>query len=155
MKYKSLVDFQKNQLEDLFFYVLRSVYLFEQREIEEFELDFQQMYLLKLLKRRLQLTQTEIATELSIKPFAVTRLIDQLEERKYVTRNKSRSDRRSCIIELTDDGEAAIERIVDQVVDIVYSNLEKFSLKEVSQFLHSASKIEELLSIKPFKNEKE
>lgn len=61
MKKSLLSAMDKNQIEELLYHALRTIYLFERTEIELFGLDYQQMYLLKYLKRSDPLRVSETA----------------------------------------------------------------------------------------------
>ena len=56
----------RQQMEEILYRALRAIYLFERVEIERFGLNYQQMYLLKFLKRKSPFRISDIAGELQI-----------------------------------------------------------------------------------------
>ncbi|GHU82767.1 hypothetical protein AGMMS50284_5180 [Clostridia bacterium] len=67
--------------------------------------------ILSLLKMKLEITQKEL-TELSgMTKQSVAQLLDKLENRGYITRQQSKTDRRVSKIELTTQGAAAMREM--------------------------------------------
>jgi len=53
---------------------------------------------------------SDLALSLRVTPAAVTKLLDQLEERGFIARRRSSADRRSTSVSLTAPGREAMER---------------------------------------------
>lgn len=51
-----------------------------------------------------------LAQELELSPSRLTRILDSLEKRKYITRRLSDTDRRSLIVSLTKGGSEMVEQ---------------------------------------------
>ena len=92
MKKKAAIELSHSRIEDLLFHALRSIYLFERAEIEQFDLNYQQMYLLKVLRRMSPLRVSDIAEELRIPVFSTTRLVNQLESKTLVMKKIGRAN---------------------------------------------------------------
>ncbi|CAN5340572.1 MarR family transcriptional regulator [soil metagenome] len=76
----------------------------------------------------------ELARELNITSGATTRLIDTLEERGLMLRDRSAEDRRVVGLKVTDAGRAMIQAIAPMVVDGWNELVADFSDDEVMQF---------------------
>ena len=59
----------------------------------------------------------EIATELNVTKGGVSKIIDRLEEKQYVFREKSSSDGRVCCVIPTEKGVNAARKISDRYTD--------------------------------------
>jgi len=57
------------------------------------------------------LAQSEIAAAVGMEPARLVRVLDELEQRQWIKRTRSISDRRSHAVFLTGDGEKAFENI--------------------------------------------
>lgn len=80
-------------------------------------------------------TCAEIARHLGHDTGATTRLIDQLEERGLVTRQRSTDDRRVVRLSLTPSGRAALKALTPYVVEFWNGALEEFSPSEFATLL--------------------
>lgn len=72
---------------------------------------------------------------------ALTRLIDQLEERGYVGRQRSTADRRVVQLQLTAAGRRKTTELVPLVVDRLNTALSGFSKTEFEQFMRLLKKL--------------
>ncbi|MFY9178527.1 MAG: MarR family transcriptional regulator [Venatoribacter sp.] len=64
-----------------------------------------QLLILQLLRRHGELTSSEIAAHVSLSQATVTTIIDRLESRKLVQRERSQQDRRKVLVFLTEQAE--------------------------------------------------
>lgn len=83
------------------------------------DLSFVQWIVLIRLKEGKEVTASDLCRALRHDTGALTRMIDQLEERGYVSRERSKEDRRVVQLQLT----AAGTRITDQLTPIVVNRL--------------------------------
>jgi DNA-binding MarR family transcriptional regulator len=65
---------------------------------------------------------------------ALTRVIDQLEERGLLERVRRGNDRRKVELQLTDEGRKTVESLIPLVVDKLNLALVDFSREEVTEF---------------------
>jgi len=87
------------------------------------ELTFTQYVVLIQLRDGGPLTATELGAMLCHDSGALTRVLDQLEGRELVQRERSREDRRTVQLRLTEGGRALIEAVLPRVVDRLNSAL--------------------------------
>jgi MarR family transcriptional regulator for hemolysin len=72
--------------------------------------------ILDSLRRGRSLTQLELARSLGIEGPTVARHLGNLEQRGYVTRTRSDTDRRAVGVEISDQGEQAYQRMLGAVI---------------------------------------
>lgn len=138
---------QLSKLEDTVFYALdkaiKSYRQFAQRNIKKNELDItiDQWLVLKTIKDDPDLTQKEIAEKV-FKDFAsITRIIELLVKRNYLTRSFHPADRRRYRLELTLLGNEIYEKLVPIVSYNRETALIGFSDNDVTTLYHLLSKI--------------
>lgn len=85
------------------------------------------LWMLKLGKAT---TAQELACQLAVDAGAVTRLLDRLEAKGLVTRERSSSDRRVVRLSLTPQGEATIEQAPAVLAEVNNKHLRGFSRDE-------------------------
>lgn len=127
--------------------LLRSLYIFERSEVEHFGLTFQQIYLLKYLRRRSTASFTAVAAEMRMPPFGVTRLLDRLVRDRLVTRTAEKHDRRQRVIAITRKGIDLAVRIEDQALSMVLGNLARFTPVEVNAIIRVVTDLDSILGI--------
>jgi DNA-binding MarR family transcriptional regulator len=81
------------------------------------DLTFTQYVVLIQLRDGGRLTASELGAMLCHDSGALTRVLDQLEARELIQRERSRQDRRSIQLRLTERGREVIEAVLPRVVD--------------------------------------
>jgi DNA-binding MarR family transcriptional regulator len=77
----------------------------DRNEITSFGISVSQCYVLETLHFQGELTMKKLAEQMHLTISTITRLVDQLEEKKLVTRKQHREDSRIRMIRLTAKGE--------------------------------------------------
>jgi MarR family transcriptional regulator, transcriptional regulator for hemolysin len=72
--------------------------------------------ILNSLKHDRWSTQLDLARSLGIEGPTMTRHLDNLEQTGFVTRRRSENDRRAVLVELTEAGSAAYDRMLGAVI---------------------------------------
>jgi DNA-binding MarR family transcriptional regulator len=147
MKKSPLTNLDKEQIEELLYHALRTIYLFERTEIEFFNLTYQQMYLLKYLKRTPPIRVSETADELRIPVFTATRLIDLLEKKKLITRSRDVKDRRNIYIRLSAQGEDMVKKIEEHTIKTVLARMSGYSDEQLGVMLELIRNIDVILGV--------
>lgn len=94
---------------------------------------FQQWIVLMHLRDGLANTVAELCREARHDSGAMTRIIDQLEERGLIERQRKTSDRRVVNLSLTPAGRKMVESLIPLVVDTLNLALDGFTHAEVAQ----------------------
>jgi DNA-binding MarR family transcriptional regulator len=109
----------------------------------------QQWVVLMHIRDGLALTTADLCRELHHDSGAMTRLIDQLEERKLIERRRNAQDRRVIELSLTDEGQQLVETLIGIVTNALNIALEDFTGDEVkllqSLLRKLAGKLEQLV----------
>jgi len=108
---------------------------------EKEELNFSQWTVLVQLRDRVASNSAELSRSLNYDTGSLTRLVDQLEERKLVIRRRSRSDRRVHDLALTQAGRAMVTALTPRVVEIHNRVLAGFSKTEAEHLLRTIQKL--------------
>jgi len=104
------------------------------RALAEYDMTHAQIGIfLKLLHCRAH-TAADLARELMVDTGAITRMLDRLEEKEFLLRKRSSTDRRVVEVELTDKGKQIADQMTLVVIDTLNHYLRGFSPEEISQF---------------------
>ncbi len=93
---------------------------------------FTQWVVLMHLRDGLAINATVLCAQLRHDSGALTRIIDQLEARGLVSRERSRQDRRSVRLHLTEAGRQTVDGSIPDVVALMNSALTRFSRTELT-----------------------
>lgn len=83
-----------------------------------------------LLRKTGASTVVELARELQMDPGAMTRLLDRLAAKGLCTRSRSTADRRVVKLSLTQEGEAAADKVPVALSEVLNAHLAGFSHEE-------------------------
>src|SRR6202790_1047835 len=100
-----------------------------------------QWVVLMHLRDGLAINASDLCAQLRHDSGALTRVIDQLEARGLVQRERSREDRRAVQLRLTDAGVATVAALVPSVVDKLNFALRDFSGAEAGELNRLLTKL--------------
>ena len=139
----------EQQVNDALFSFLQSIYLFEQREVERFNVDWNEVYLLQLLIRYPGMRISEISNRMSVKDFVTSRMVTKLEKAGLANRIASKTDKRVVEVFITSEGRAKIRSIEDFNYSAVSSSLHHFTPEQIHMLLNTIRQLDTLLNLKP------
>lgn len=105
------------------------------------ELTFSHWLALMALRDGIADTCAGLSRHMNYDSGAITRLVDQLEERGLVVRTRSTSDRRVVKLALTTEGRAMWKKLTPPVVDYWNDLLEGFSNSEAETLLNLLTRL--------------
>jgi len=105
------------------------------------DLTFTQWVVLMHLRDGLALNATTLCSQLRHDSGALTRVIDQLEARGLVARERSREDRRAVQLSVTGAGHQIIEATIPNVVQMLNFALRDFSRAEAAELNRLLNKL--------------
>jgi len=111
-----------------------------EREFHAKQITFVQWVLLMQLRDGLASAAAELSRDMCHDSGALTRVIDQLEQRGYIERRRAVTDRRVVELKLTDAGLATVNSLVPTVVGLLNASLTGFSHDEARDFTRLLNK---------------
>ena len=101
-----------------------------------FNLTAQQYNLLRLLRAAHEPVPTlALADRLVSRAPDITRMLDKLEERKLLTRNRSKEDRRTVLVAITDRGATLLDKFADPLRECHERQLGHLSAAELKSLV--------------------
>src|ERR1700685_2998785 len=126
-------------------YLLKRAHLLmlDQREsvVAGSDITITQWVVMMHLREGLAINARDLCAQLRHDSGALTRLIDQLEARGLVQRERSREDRRAVQLRLTDAGMEILAPLLPKVVDKLNFALRDFSRAEADELSRLLSKL--------------
>jgi len=102
-----------------------------------------QCYVLKTLGEHGTLVMNRLAGLMCLGLSSLTRVVDELERKRYVLRRRLPADRRVCCVELTPGGKEVLKRIEEMIRRSEREVLERLSDTERRGLLAGLAKLEE------------
>lgn len=104
------------------------------------DISFVQWIVLMKLRSGIAVTASDLCRQMRHDNGAFTRLIDQLEERGFVERQRSNEDRRVVNLVLTAAGRRKVGELLPVVVDVLNASTSTFTKTEVAELTRLLSK---------------
>lgn len=89
-----------------------------------------------------------IANVMGVSRARITVLLNKLENKGYIKKEVSATDKRIEVVSLTDSGFAYINQIKENVISLVIKVVDEIGIDEIHRFLDTAAKIKKLLDNK-------
>lgn len=138
---------KKIQVNEALFAFLKAIYKFEQMELKEFSISWQEMLLLKHLRIHQDMSMGSLTNILEIKPFQGTRLVDGLVKKQLVERFEKESDKRIKSIRITKEGSVRMTK-VDHFHELVIERAaEDLGMQRTDELLEMMFQLEKLLGL--------
>jgi DNA-binding MarR family transcriptional regulator len=132
--------------EDLF-NILSSIYHFERHLVLTYKLNYQEIYLLKLLKRSSPKKMSEVSAELRIEAFSASRLVARMVVKNLLQRYKAGNDKRNVFISLTPEGEVLVKKIEKKDYEILSGNSKDVKESALAAFFEAAKHIQKIMKV--------
>ena len=119
--------------------------IFAQRELDQQGIDVtvEQWILLKIIHEFSGLTQRELAIKSSRDPASITRTLDILERKQFISRNPVEGSRRSFSIQLTKTGQTFVDKNIEFVQGLRKKSVEGINPDELKTLTRLLGKIKE------------
>lgn len=126
--------------------VIRAVDLYSRRLIAEYGLSGAQLLCLRQLERVGALPTGELAAAMSLTPATVCGILDRLEARGLVVRERQADDKRRVVVRLSSRGRTAVERAPPSLQDSFVEKLRALPSAEQAALRSSLTKLVEMMA---------
>lgn len=138
---------ERKDIDEVLFKFLKSIYLFENREIELFNIRWIEVYLLQLIIRYPGICVSELSIELKVKKFVISRMLVKLEEEGLIRKESDLRDKRVVKVYITDAGSQKIKKIEEYNYETVMKNVNKISEENIYILFEVISQLDILLGL--------
>lgn len=131
--------------------IFKNIQEYSEAVLKEFGVTGPQLWLLKWLGNGKGSPISELSQKMLLHISTVSSIINRLEEKGYVERRKTKTDRRVVLIHLTEAGRALIAKAPEPAQGKLAHGLRKLSQKEVLDLCRSLQKIVQLMEVEHIK----
>jgi MarR family transcriptional regulator, organic hydroperoxide resistance regulator len=100
-----------------------------------------QFFVLYMIRENGPCKVTALADQMEVKPSAITVMIDRLVKQGYVTREHDVIDRRSVLVDITENGREAVKQSEEQSNEIIGRYFENVSPEDAEQMIQTLEKL--------------
>ena len=128
--------------------ISRSIYLDSRKMIKQFGLTGPQSHVMRVLASNEPLSSAALSRLLFVTPANMTGIIDRLENKELITRNKKIGDRRISLIGLTEKGKELGQSLPDPTEEKLILGLADLEPTEIYGIYSAVEKILDLVDAK-------
>jgi DNA-binding MarR family transcriptional regulator len=141
------VTIQRAEMNQLLYGFLETIYVFQQSEVELFDVSWQEIYLLKHMKEAGEKTVGEVATLLKVPLFQASRIVQRLANQGLVTKQRSAENHRVVLVSITAQGLDRVEAMEEYHYTLLQKNLHVLEPTELISIISGLGKIKQLLAV--------
>ncbi|HSN70741.1 MAG TPA: MarR family transcriptional regulator [Steroidobacteraceae bacterium] len=125
--------------------IIRATQLNAKQLARDTGLTTSQLVVMELLKNEGEMTPRAIAQSMNLTQATVTSLLDRLESRHYLTRERGQRDRRTVHVTLTPDGEAQLASAPESLQQRFVKDFRRLESWEQTSILAALQRVSHLL----------
>ncbi len=125
------------------YYALMRRHLIETNQFRFNSHGFSMLYALQKYKGQ-QITMTRFAETMGITKQQLTKLVNDLEDQGYVRRLHNELNRRQVYIEITEEGQVHLEKMLGEIIHEIVRSLEGFDESDRRCIVESASALSDI-----------
>jgi len=130
--------------------IMRAVDVHSRKLMADHKITGPQIICLQTLQEDGPVTTSALAKLVNLSPSTVVGILDRLEAKGWITRERSTKDRRMVLVYITDDGRDLLARAPSPLQERLQSGLDGLSEKEQIVLAQSVERIVDLLEVEDF-----
>ncbi|MBN2283336.1 MAG: MarR family transcriptional regulator [Deltaproteobacteria bacterium] len=127
--------------------LIQAGYLYNKELDKQYHVSAPQLHCLIALREKGPLPPSQIAKAIMVKSSTVTGIIDRLEYKGLVRRNRNSPDRRVIHIELTEQGTELAQNAPPPIQQKILDGLKELPQEEVARIIGSMKRLTEMLDV--------
>ncbi|KXZ15010.1 MarR family transcriptional regulator [Bacillus nakamurai] len=129
---------------DVYLHVMKKIDSIIAEKVNK-ELTLDQYYILRYIMLHPGCKSIELAAVCHVNKSAITSMTNRLFEKGYINRERSQSDRRSILLNVTEKGTEVFHRVERQIEELVRSYIMYFAEDEAEMFVNTYEKLYRLM----------
>ncbi len=131
--------------------IIKSLQDYSQKVSSHFGITGPQLWVLKTIYKNGSLSLGELSKRMYLNPSTITGVVDRLEKRRYVLRDRSEKDRRVVKVQLTSKGNRLAKRAPKPIQGKMIYGLRKLKEDELFLIYKSVEKLVEIMEAEDVK----
>lgn len=131
--------------------IFKSIQDYSHEVSDKFGITGPQLWTLKTVSANGSLSLGELSKRMYLHPSTITGVVDRLEKKGYVSRDRGQEDRRVIKVQLTPKGKKLVKRTPNPVQGKMIYGLKKLKREELNSLYDSVRKLVEIMEVQNLK----
>ena len=118
---------------------------------KDYNVNKTQLRALVFIKNYGVISMTDLCSKLNIEKGSLTSMVDDLTDKKYVTRKRDLVDRRKYLIDITEEGDKIATDFMDKLSDGLGEKLSKLTEEDRKKYLEAINTLQYILNKEEFR----
>jgi len=125
--------------------IFKAIQVYSQEVSQKFGITGPQLWTLKALSANGSLPLGQLSKMMYLHPSTITGVVDRLEKKGYVVRDRVHEDRRVVMVQLTPNGRKVIRRAPSPIQGKMIYGLKKLKREDLNFIYHSVERLVKML----------
>jgi len=131
--------------------IFRAIQDYSQEVSKEFGITGPQLWALKIISADGRLSLGELTQKMYLHPSTVSGVVDRLEKKGYVARDRGRKDRRVVTVHLTPEGKKLVKKAPNPIQGKMVFGLRKLERPRLNSIYDSVQKLVQIMAVQNVK----
>jgi len=131
--------------------IFRAIQDYSQEVSKEFGITGPQLWALKIISADGRLSLGQLTQKMYLHPSTVSGVVDRLEKKGYVSRDRDREDRRVVTVHLTPEGKKLVKQAPNPIQGKMVYGLRKLERRKLDSIYDSAQKLVQIMAVQSVK----
>lgn len=127
--------------------IFKAIQDYSQGVSKKFGITGPQLWALKTISTEGSLSLGELSKKMYLHPSTITGLVDRLEKKGYVLRDRGQKDRRVVKVQLTAQGKKVVRKAPNPIQGKMIYGLNKLKREELNSIYDSVEKLVEIMEV--------
>ena len=131
--------------------IIKSIQDYSQEVSNKFGITGPQLWVLKIISGNENLSLGELSKRIYLHPSSITGLVDRLEKKGYVLRDRGQEDRRVIKVQLTSEGKKLVRKAPNPIQGKMIYGLRKLRKGKLNLLCNSIQELVEIMEAQSLK----
>jgi DNA-binding MarR family transcriptional regulator len=131
--------------------IFKAIQDYSHEVLKKFGITGPQLWALKNISQNRSLSLGDLSEKMCLHPSTITGVIDRLEKKGYVVRDRGQKDRRVVKVQLTAEGERLVRKAPNPVQGKMIYGLMRLKKDELNSIYDSIQKLVEIMEVQNLK----
>ena len=131
--------------------IFRAIQDYSQEVSKQFGITGPQLWALKIISTDGRLSLGELTKKMYLHPSTVSGVVDRLEKKGYVARDRGREDRRVVTVHLTPEGKKLVKKAPNPIQGKMVYGLRKLEQRKLNSIYDSVQRLVQIMAVQNVK----
>lgn len=138
---------KREKMDEDLYIVLKTIFHYERIIASRYGLDFDEIYALEYLRHNSSARVTDLSTEMLLPMFYISRMVNKLAQRSYLSKEKDLIDKRNIHLHLEKAGEKVLYDILKGSIERITNNTFALDEDKVNEIINVVENLHIVLGV--------